>query len=84
MGKSKKYIKKSADGRFFLFVEKPEYQINPENKTKLWISSDYLFNESLKENKDETINTLNYLISWNESQENFENCSILLEYRKKI
>lgn len=84
MGKSKKYIKKSADGRFFLFVDKEEYNIDPERKTKLWISSEYLFEESIKDNKELTIDTLNFLISWNEEKENFEYCIKLLEYLKKI
>jgi len=84
MGKSKKYIKKSADGRFFLFVDKEEYNIDPEKKTKLWISSEYLFEESIKDNKELTIDTLNFLISWNEEKENFEYCIKLLEYLKKI
>lgn len=84
MGKSKKYIKKSADGRFFLFIDKEEYNIDPEKKTKLWISSEYLFEESIKDNKELTIDTLNFLISWNEEKENFEYCIKLLEYLKKI
>ena len=84
MGKSKKYIKKSADGRFFLFVEKPDYKIDQERKTKLWISSDYLFNESVKENKVGTLQIIDNLISWNETAENFESCSRLLELRRKI
>ena len=84
MGKGKRYIKKSADGRFFLFVEKSDYTIDPEKKTKLWLSSDYLFEESLKEDRELTTKTLDELISWNENQQNFEDCIRLLEYRKKI
>jgi len=84
MAKSKKYIKRSADGRFFLFIEKSDYSIDPENKTKLWISSSYLFDESVKENKQEAMRTLDNLISWNEENENFENCSKLLELRQRI
>ena len=84
MGKSKKYIKKSADGRFFLFVEKSEYSIDIEKKTKFWTSSNYLFEESLKENKHGTLEILENLISWNEKEQNFENCSKLLELRRKI
>lgn len=84
MGKGKRYIKKSADGRFFLYIEKPEYSIDTEKKTKLWLSSDYLFEESLKEDREQTIQTLDYLIQWNESNQNFETCSRLLEMRKRL
>ena len=72
MGKGRRYIKKSADGRFFLHIEKPEYQIDLDKKTKLWTSSDYLFSEALKEDLENTKNTLDVLIRWNEIQQNFE------------
>lgn len=82
MRKGRKYVKKSADGRFFLHIEKPEYQIDLDNKTKLWCSSNYLFSESFNEDSENTKNTLDLLIRWNESQQNFEACNKLLELRK--
>jgi len=84
MNKGKKYIKKSADGRFFLYIDKPEYSIGPENKTKLWTSSSYLLEESLREDKNKTIEILDYLIKWNESNERFEDCSKLIKIRRGI
>lgn len=84
MGKGRKYIKKSADGRFFLYVEEPEYLIEPDKKTKLWLSCPYLMEESLKENPEKTIETLNYLIKWHETNQNFETCSRLVKMRDRI
>lgn len=84
MEKKRRYIKKSADGRFFLCVEKPEYLIDPERKTKLWLSSSYLLEESIKEDPIRTIQILDCLIEWNKSKENFEACSKLLVLRNSI
>jgi hypothetical protein len=84
MEKGKRYIKKSADGRFFLYIEKPVYSIDPDKKTKLWLSSPYLLEESLSEDKDKTIKILDYLIEWNETNQNFESCSRLLYLRNNI
>jgi hypothetical protein len=84
MGKGKRYIKKSADGRFFLHIEEPEYSIDPEKKSKLWLSSPYLLEESLKQNPDNTKQTLDYLIKWNEVNQNFELCSKLLHLKNNI
>ncbi len=84
MGKGKRYIKKSADGRFFLHIEEPEYSIDPEKKSKLWLSSPYLLEESLKQNPDRTKQTLDYLIKWNEINQNFELCSKLLSLKNSI
>jgi len=84
MEKGRRYIKKSADGRFFLYIEKPEYSIDPEKKTKLWLSSPYLIEESLKEDPDNTLKILDYLIEWNEINQNFESCSKLLSLRNNI
>jgi len=84
MGNGRKYIKKSADGRFFLYIEKPEYSIDPEKKTKLWLSCPYLLEESLKEDPQKTIEILDHLIKWNESNQKFENCSKLLKIRGEI
>jgi hypothetical protein len=84
MEKKRKYIKKSANGRFFLCIETPEYLIDPEKKTKLWLSSSYLIEESLRDDVNKTIEILNYLIEWNKSIENFEACSLLLHLRNSI
>jgi hypothetical protein len=84
MGKGKRYIKRSADGRFFLHIEEPEYSIEPIKKSKLWLSSPYLLEESLKQNPENTIATLDYLIKWNEINQNFEICSELLSLRNNI
>jgi len=84
MRNGKRYIKKSADGRFFLYIEKPEYSIDPDKKTKLWLSSNYLVEESLKDDREKTIEILEHLIKWNEKNQNFESCSSLLSLRNKI
>jgi len=44
----------------------------------------YLMEESLKENPATTIDTINYLIKWNESNQNFEACSRLVSLRDRI
>jgi len=84
MGKGKRYIKKSADGRFFLHIEEPEYSIDPDKKSKLWLSSPYLLEESLKQDPEVTNKVLNYLIKWNEINQNFETCSRLLLLKNDI
>lgn len=84
MGKGRKYIKKSASGRFFLYVEEEEYLIDPDKKTKLWLASPYLIEESLKEDPCKTLETINYLIEWNEKNENFESCSLLISLKNKM
>jgi len=84
MGKGRRYIKKSANGRFFLHIEEPEYSIDPEKKSKLWLCSPYLLDESLKEDPEKTIKTLDYLIKWNEINNNFEFCSKLLCLKNNI
>jgi hypothetical protein len=84
MGKVKRYIKKSADGRFFLHIDEPEYSIDPDKKSKLWLSSPYLLEESLKQDLGVTTKLLDYLIKWNEINQNFETCSRLLVLKNAI
>jgi len=84
MGKGKRYIKRSADGRFFLHIEEPEYSIDPDKKSKLWLSSPYLLEESLKQDPGVTTKVLDYLIKWNEINQNFETCSRLLGLKNAI
>lgn len=84
MEKKRRYIKKSADGRFFLCIQNPEYSIDPLKKTKLWLSCGYLFEESLKDDRQKTIEILNHLIEWNKAEQNFEACSQLLLLRNSI
>ena len=62
MRNGKRYIKKSADGRFFLYIEKPEYSIDPDKKTKLWLSSDYLLKESLRDSPISTFHQIEEMI----------------------
>lgn len=84
MGKGKKYIKRSADGRFFLFIEKPTYKpIDIEKKTQLWLSSEYLIQESIKENQNLAFEQIEKMIEWNRTNEKYEVCTKLLDLRKK-
>lgn len=84
MGKVKKYLKKSANGRFFLCIDKPDYSIDPEKRTQLWLSSDYLLEESIKENPKNSLLVLDFLIEWNKNENKFEECQKLLEIKNKI
>lgn len=78
MEKGKRYIKKSADGRFFLYVRKPDYDpIDLDKKTKLWLSSDYLLKESLKEDPISTLHQIEEMLKWNIEMENYEACGKL-------
>lgn len=84
MGKGKRYIKRSADGRFFLFIEKPTYPpIDIEKKTQLWLSSEYLIQESIKENQSLALEQMESMIEWHKKNEKYEICSRLLNLRKK-
>lgn len=85
MEKGRKYIvKKSINGRYFLHIEIPEYNIDQEKKTKLWVSSPFLFLEALDDDPALAIKTLNLLISWNESSQNFEACSKLIKLKNSF
>lgn len=80
MERKKTYLKRSADGRFFLFKRNPKsYDIGPDNKTKLWLSSDFLYSSLVKENKDKAEEEIQNLIKWNEVMENYDNCKKLNE-----
>jgi hypothetical protein len=83
MGKERRYIKKSADGRFFLHIEKLEYQIDLHKKTKLWLSSDYLLKESLKDSPISTFHQIEEMIEWNLEKENYEECEKLQNIKRK-
>jgi hypothetical protein len=84
MGNRKRYIKKSADGRFFLFIDKPSYPpIDLEKKTQLWLSSEYLLEESIKENQNLALQQMEDMLEWNKRNEKYEICSRLLGLRKK-
>lgn len=82
--RKRKYIKKSQDGRYFLVIENVHEDIDIERKTKLWTSSDYLFNESLKEGNEKTKKILEEMIQWNENKERYEDCQKLKEFIKRI
>ncbi len=85
MERGKRYIiKKSASGRHFLHIEIPEYNIDQEKKTKLWISSPFLFSEALDDDPDLAEETLDALIAWNEKKQDFESCSKLLNLKKSF
>jgi hypothetical protein len=84
MERGKKYIKRSADGRYFVYIEKPEYIIDKEKKTKLWLSSPFLFSEAFDDNPIEAEKTLNALIEWNEESQDFESCSKLLNLKRSF
>jgi hypothetical protein len=84
MEKGKKYIKRSSDGRYFIYIEKPEYNIDKEKKTKLWLSSPFLFSEALDDNPIEAEKTIEDLIKWNVESQNFEACSKLLNLKRSF
>ena len=85
MGKPRKYIKRSADGRFFLFIDRPIFpQIDLDKKTKLWISSPYLFEESFKEDPKNTREELEKMLKWNEGNQNYEFCKKIMELKKRF
>jgi hypothetical protein len=85
MGDRKKYIRKSANGRFFLLVEEPiSRSIDMDKKTSLWTSSDYLIEESIKEDPTNTLNQLEKMIWWNTEHENYEMCSKLSSLRNRF
>jgi len=85
MERSKKLRYKgiSKDGRFLLFEkQQPQITEDLDRKTKLWLSSNYLFEESLFKDPKETKEFISLLLNWNIGQENYENCkklSVLLE-----
>lgn len=85
MGKSKKLKYKgiSKDGKFILYQKIKEEILDHNKRTKLWLSSEFLFNESLKKDPKKTKKILKDLIDWNISQENYEICNKLSFLLKK-
>jgi len=80
MEKRKTYLKRSADGRFFLFKKNPKsYDINLEKKTKLWLSSDFLYKSLVEENKSNAEKEITALIEWNQGKEKYDDCKKLHE-----
>lgn len=80
MERRKTYLKRSADGRFFLFKRNPKsYNISLDNKTKLWLSSDFLYKSLVDENKINAEEEITNLIKWNEVMENYDSCKRLNE-----
>jgi len=80
MGKSKKLRYKgiSPDGNFIIYQKiKEETYFDLNKRTKLWLSSEFLFNESLKKDPEKTKKILNDLIKWNTFRENYEECTKL-------
>lgn len=84
MSKKKRYIRKSADGRFFLCIENEREEIDLDKKTKLWLSSDYLFSESARYDIEKTKKILKNMLQWNESKEKFEECQKIKELINKL
>ncbi len=84
MGDRKRYLKKSSDGRFFLHIEKPIYNpISIDKKTQLWVSSEYLIEESIKENPELALDQIEKMINWNTKKEKYELCSKLVSLKTK-
>lgn len=82
MKNRKKYIFKSIslDKKYAVFKSVLNWeQEDLEKKTKLWISSDYLFNESILKNPEKTKKTIDSLLRWNTLNEKYENCRKLSE-----
>jgi len=85
MGKFRKHLKRSADGRFFLFTVGSTFpDISMEKKTKLWLSSPYLFEESIKQDARKTERDLEEMLRWNEHNQNYEVCEKILQLKKKL
>jgi len=80
----RRFIRRGNDGRYFLIIENFPEEIDIDKKTKLWISSEYLFLESIKDNPKKTEEILSELIKWNLKKENYENCQKLKELFKKL
>ncbi len=71
----RRILKKNKNGMFFLYKsEHKSHKIDLDKKTKLWISSNFLFKELYYENKEKAKNELKELIRHNENIQNFENC----------
>lgn len=80
MGKPRKYIKRSADGRFFLHIDRPVFpEIDLDKQTKLWTSSNYLFEESIKQDPTKTQKELENMLRWNELNQNYELCKKIID-----
>jgi hypothetical protein len=74
----------SKDGKFLLFeTQQPQITEDLDKRTKLWLSSDYLFKESLFKDARETKKIISFLLEWNVNQETYENCEKLLVLLKK-
>jgi|688.fasta_scaffold1202535_1 hypothetical protein len=84
MSNRKRYLRKSADGRFFLHIEKPTYSpISIDKKTSLWVSSEYLIEESIRENPESALEQIEKMIDWNKKNEKYELCSRLVGLKAK-
>lgn len=84
MERGKRYIRRSADGRFFLYIEKSFDPIDQDKKTKLWTASEYLFKCRVSENPVEAFQEITDLIEWNEKEERYEDCATLINMRRKF
>ena len=85
MGKPRKYIKRSADGRFFLHIDRPVFpEIDLDKQTKLWTSSNYLFEESIKQDPTKTQKELENMLRWNELNQNYELCKKIIDLQNRF
>lgn len=84
MGRRLSYKGISKDGRFILLEPlKPQFTEDLDKRSKLWTSSDYLFNESVLKTPEETKKIISVLLEWNTSQENYEISKKLSNFLKK-
>jgi hypothetical protein len=83
MNRIRKFIKRSPNGGFFLHIEKDLHLVNLIQKTKLWLSSDYLIQEAIKEDPIKAKETIQSLIDWNNREEKYEECDKLIQMQKK-
>ena len=83
--KSRKILRRSSRGGFSLFVDSAQIRnIDLDKKTKLWLSSPFLLEESFTENPERAEKTVHDLLSWNEKQERYRECERLSEMLKNL
>jgi hypothetical protein len=76
--KTRKILRKLPEGGFFLHKDPSNIRkIDKNSRTKLWLSSNFLFEESLEKNPEFVIKTLNDLIEWNLIEEKYKECELL-------
>ena len=85
MKRTKKILKKLPGGGFFLHKDSSQIrEIDPNKRTQLWLSSNFLFDELLEKDPYRLKKTLNDLITWNLSRERYRECESLKSLLKSI